>query len=126
MVKTMKARIKFWLKIFLGLPIYRVDVLVYVLNKNIKSKHPDDGLCWALHSALDCIKDNMHIKKVFPLFSPKTAKQFEANIPINSYENYWWPPEDWKGPRKDYLLWLIDQYKDDKENIRKFQVSKHI
>lgn len=122
----MKAKIKFWLKIFFGLPIYRVDVLVYVLNKNIKSKHPDNGLCWALGSALNCIKDDMSVREVFPLFSPKTAEQFEADISTNSYLNYWWPPEDWKGPRKDYLLWLIDQYKDDKENIRKFQVSKHI
>lgn len=120
MVKNMKAKIKFWLKIFLGLPIYRVDVLVYVLNKNIKSKHPDKGLCLALRSALNCIKDNMDAEEVFPLFSPKTAKQFKANIPTNSYDNYWWLPEDWKGPRKDYLLWLIDQYKDDKEDIRKF------
>lgn len=116
----MKAKIKFWLKIFFGLPIYRVDVLVYVLNKNIKSNHPDNGLCQALCSALNCIKDDMSVQEIFPLFSPRTAEQFGACIPMNSYSFYWWPQKDWKGPRKDYLLWLIDQYKDDKENIRKF------
>ena len=126
MVKNMKAKIKFWLKIFLGLPIYRVDVLVYAFNKNIKSKHPAKGLCYALSSALDCVKDNMDILEVFPLFSPETAEQFEAYIPMDSYSFYWWTEGDWEGPRKDYLLWLIDQYKDNKENIRKLQVSKHI
>ena len=119
MVKNMKAKIKFWLKIFFGLPIYRVDVLVYVLNKNIKSNHPAKGLCYALSSALDCVKDNMSVQEIFPLFSPKTAEQFGACVPTSSYRNYWWPEEDWKGSRKDYLLWLIDQYKDNKENIKK-------
>ena len=125
-MKFLAPKIKFWLKIFFGLPIYRVDVLAYALNKNIKSKHPASGLCSALSSALNCVKDNMSVQEVFPLFSTKTAEQFGAYVPIDSYSFYWWPADNWEGSRKDYLLWLIDQYKNDKEDIRKLQVSKHL
>lgn len=96
-------------------PIYRVDILRYV-----KYNHElCNGLCSAIDVSLDinlgtkfCIQKK---PQLFPKFN------FNNAIPFGASEKsaWWWRPHDWDGGRMAYLDWLIEEYKDDKEDLRK-------
>jgi len=96
-------------------PVCRVDVLKRVRN------HHDLGLCYSISDALLHFKLPPYngicdtVKYYFPLFTRKNASAFDANG-----ELYWWPCGEWipgKG-RMAFLEWLIEQYKDDKTDLR--------
>ena len=105
-------------KIKYNKPIYRVDILRYV-----KYIERSVGLCPSIRFALFRCNIQMPavIKPLVPIFFPlmdrKNAEHFNA-IPLNIY---WWPMGDWTGGRMDFLNWLIDQYKDDKTDLRKLR-----
>lgn len=96
-------------------PVRRVDVLKRVRN------HHDLGLCYSISDALVHFKLPPYsgicdtTKYYFPLFTRENASAFDANA-----ELYWWPFNEWipgKG-RMAFLEWLIEQYKDDKTDLR--------
>ncbi len=96
-------------------PIYRVYILEYA-----KYNHKFcDGSCIAIDvSLLINLETKFHIPKIpqlFPKFNINNA------IPFGAYEKigWWWRPHDWDGGRMAYLDWLIEEYKDDKEDLRK-------
>ena len=51
----------------------------------------------------------------FPKFRREVAFKFGAN----KSNDWWWEYDVWDTGRMDFLDWLIDQYKDDKTNLRK-------
>ena len=105
-------------KIKFNRPIYRVDILRYV--KYIKQR---SGLCESICSAL--FRCNIYmpteieaaVSRFFPLMDRKNAEHFNALY----HTGYWWYADDWTGGRMDFLNWLIDQYKDDKTDLRKLR-----
>ena len=96
-------------------PIYRVDILEYV-----KYNHElFEGLCIAIDiSLLINLETNFNIQEIpqlFPKFNVNNAIPFGAS----EKSSWWWRPDDWVGGRMAYLDWLIEEYKDDKEDLRK-------
>lgn len=93
-----------------GITLYRVDVLKYALE------HKKDGLCSTLGCALihfDTVTSNPKI--LFPLFTHENA------VKVANAQNwvYWWPKDIWDTGREEFLKWMIEQYKDDKTNIKR-------
>lgn len=107
-------------KIIFNRPIYRVDILRYV--KYIEQR---SGLCHSISSALSHC--NVYkttetdvgavVSRFFSLMFRKNAEHFNASYNAG----FWWPVGDWTGGRMDFLNWLIDQYKDDKTDLRKLR-----
>lgn len=99
-------------------PIYRVDIL----NHAIRHHRRNNGVCSAIDEGLYAIGINVNydaILLIFPAHNFMNASQLfgaEANA-------YWWPQGDWSGGRMEYLLWLRDQYKDDKEDLRRYKTN---
>lgn len=96
-------------------PIYRVDIL-----RDVKFNHElCDGLCTAINaSCFINLRERMKIpesSKLFPKFNINNAIPFGAS----EKSMWWWRPHDWDGGRMAYLDWLIEEYKDDKEDLRK-------
>ena len=80
------------------------------------------GLCYSINRALidygiySCVLYNtLLITKCFPKFRREEALKFGAN----KEDDWWWESDVWNTGRMDFLNWLIDQYKDDKTNLRK-------
>lgn len=97
-------------KIIFNRPIYRVDILRYV-----KYIERFSGLCHSLFVALTrCNVSIITATPPFPLMDRENAKPFNAR----SLATYWWPAGDWTGGRMNFLNWLIDQYKDDKTDLK--------
>lgn len=98
-------------------PVHRVDVL-----KRVRTHH-DLGLCYSINDALLHFKvpsyngngvcDNA--KHYFPLFTRENATAFNV-----TGELYWWPCGEWipGTGRMAFLDWLIEQYKDDKTDLK--------
>ena len=95
-----------------GLPVTRKEVLERA--KKFKSH----GLCHSIRYTLD--RYNMsHIYRVdeyFPKFVKENALQFGAD----KYSDWWWKNDVWDTGRMNFLDWLIEQYKDDKTNLRNY------
>ena len=94
-----------------NLPVTRKEVLERA--KKIRKS----GICSSLIFALEdyCIPCSLQLKMYFPQFVRMNALQFGADT---SYE-WWWEPDVWDTGRMDFLDWLIEQYKDDKTDLRK-------
>lgn len=108
-LRTLKRKVKN----FLHLPVTRVEVLEHAKELQVTCKYP--GLCHLLNSALiDYEIWWASPSTTFPKFKEEYAKHFGA-----SYHGYWWERGRWDTGRLEYLNWLIEQYKDDKTNIRK-------
>jgi hypothetical protein len=58
-------------------------------------------------------------KKLFPKLSRSNAYDFHLN---EDDDGYWWVPGDWKGGRMQFLDWLIEEYRDDKEDLRNIKI----
>lgn len=88
--------------------VYRKDILKYAL------KHHKAGVCATLWNSLwhYNIPANMHV--YLPLANLDNAKNFKAE---SRQDGYWWPLNDWTN-RIKYLKWLLEQYKDDKTNLK--------
>lgn len=96
-----------------NLPVTRKEVL-----KRAK-KLKGDGLCFSIDEALRdygiYLSNALLMTKCFPKFRREEALKFGAN----KSDGWWWEHDVWDTGRMDFLNWLIDQYKDDKTNIRK-------
>ena len=92
-------------------PVTRKEVLLRA--KKLK----ECGLCLSFCHVLNKynISHNYQYTRYFPKFVRKNALPFGANKDVD----YWWEPYIWNTGRMDFLDWLIDQYKDDKTNLRK-------
>lgn len=100
-------------KIKFNRPLYRVDIL-----RCVKYIERHSGLCSSLYFALTHCNVSINTATYpFPLMDRKNAVPFNAQ----SFTAYWWPIGDWTGGRMDFLNWLIDQYKDDKTDLRKLR-----
>lgn len=106
--KTLKRKVKN----FLHLPVTRVEVLEHA--KELQGTHQYPGLCALLNDALEYYDIWSPASTIFPKFKEDYAKHFGA-----SYRGYWWERFNWGTGRLDFLNWLINEYKDDKTNIRK-------
>lgn len=123
--KVMKLKIV-WIKFksIVHLPIYRKDILIW--TKYYYTTY--EGLCCAIESS---IRDLIHVynrpQHLIPLFSPYVVRIFHEKHGVDIrptqyiYGLYWWEPHTWElnGGRLGFLNWLIEQYKDDKTNLRK-------
>lgn len=98
--------------------VYRKDILEYTLKHyNYPSCENHAGLCISIHKAL-CYYgidiSSMAIKIIIPLFTINNAISL-----FNAKPNYyWWPKGEWNTGRLDFLKWLLEQYKDDKTNLK--------
>lgn len=93
------------------LPVTREEVLKRA--KKIKIS----GICYSLITALKDygIPYNRLLREYFPKFTRENALQFGADN-----ENvWWWIPYVWSTGRMNFINWLIEEYKDDKTNLRK-------
>ena len=84
-------------------------------------KYKNYGLCYAINRALIYYKltfstDYDIIKSIFPLFKIDNAYRIAK---ANPFKDYWWPKGEWNTGRMDFLNWLIEQYKNDKTDLRK-------
>lgn len=89
--------------------VYRKDILEYALKY-----HHTSGVCNAIWSSLLHYNLSMNINKYLPLANLHSAINFKARL---RYDGYWWPLGDWTN-RIEYLKWLLEQYKDDKTNLK--------
>lgn len=103
-------------KRFLYLPVTRLEVLKHA--KELQSTHQYPGLCALLDDALLAYNIYTFHSTIFPKFSPQYAEHFGA-LYTKYHGVYWWDRGAWNTGRLEYLDWLIEQYKDDKTNIRK-------
>lgn len=113
MTKHILISLKRKVKNFLRLPVTRVEVLEHA--KELQGTHQYQGLCFLIEDALSAYGICPFASIVFPKFSPKYARQFGAFCDYG----YWWDRGEWDTGRLDFLNWLINEYKDDKTNIRK-------
>jgi len=92
--------------------VYRKDILEYALKYNHNL-----GVCYALWRSLehyDIYENIGMIGMYLPLANLHNAKNFKAE---SIQDGYWWPLGDWSN-RTKYLKWLLEQYKDDKTNLK--------
>ena len=94
-----------------NLPVTRKEVL-----KRAK-KYQITGLCHAIIFSLNDYGIYTDHIIVFPLFDRENAKPFKADT--YHFGNYWWEKGVWNTGRMDFLNWLIEQYENDKTNLRK-------
>ena len=102
--------------------VYKKDVLEYALKYHTYNSVNYTGLCITIHNALCYYGINiglMPIRIIIPLFNNNNASTlFNADSSKNSLEVYWWPKREWNTGRLDFLKWLLEQYKNDKTNLR--------
>lgn len=93
------------------IPVTRKEVLKRA--KKIKRS----GICYSVISALRDygVPCNHWLDEYFPKFTKENALQFGAD----KDDNWWWTPNVWDTGRMDFLNWLIEEYKDDKTDLRK-------
>lgn len=75
------------------------------------------GLCYSIRDAMmyyDLIPHALDPTFCFPLFTRRQALSFGAK----EWGCYWWKPCVWDTGREAFLDWLIEQYKDDKTDLR--------
>ena len=109
-------------------PITRLDVL----QKVKRNKHLFNGLCSAIMETAGsyiqgfnyveedricdgfviCNSPDIIANKLIPKFTHENANQFNAVDMA-----YWWESGNWHTGRMDFLNWLIEQYKDDTEDV---------
>ena len=100
--------LKFIKKFFSKPTVTRVDVL-----KKAK-EHQEFGLCYAIQEALDDYDIIIRPEYIFSLFTRENALKFGADKDCP----YWWDPGVWNTGRMDFLNWLIEQYKNNKTDLK--------
>ena len=116
-LQILKAKVK----VILNLPITRVEVLKLAKAKVERNPKEYPGLCILLENTIN-MNYNIWLKDprwVFPLYNPMYAKLFGATTDIG----FWWERDEWDTGRLDFLNWLIEQYKDDKTDIRDLKTT---
>ena len=133
-------------KVAEGKPLYRRDILLIILyNKealyrcfpltkryysyrDLVVSCKQTGLCAAFVIVLTYIFKGgticyNEIVKIFPLFTLENAGSF-STYENRSYNGYWFAFGDWKtSGREAFLIWLIQQYIDDTEDIKDLVLS---
>lgn len=123
----MKLKI-FWIKFksIVHLPIYRKDLLIWA--KHYYASKDCAGLCYAIENS---ISDLMHVYNapphLIPLLNPEVVRIYHkihgVDTSTTRYNSgcFWWQQCVWElnGGRLGFLNWMIEQYKDDKTNLRK-------
>lgn len=120
----MSKLILLWKRLF-NLPVYRYDLLRYVLYYDHSL-----GICNAVWGAIltaglrevyeretadvDDSGISIQFPHILPKFTYTNAQQFNGNF---YHRAYWFPLGDWK-KRKEFIRWLMEQYKDDKTDLR--------
>lgn len=112
MSKIILKKIILWLKMHHWIPVYRKDILEYAKDIDKKGFR---GLC----GLIEFVLIRFDIVAEFPLFNEDNALLFDADIK----HLYWWKRGDWSGGRMEFLNWLIEQYEDDKEDLRKYKAE---
>lgn len=110
--------LKFWIKKTFNLPVYRKDVLERVKLFHDKYR----GLCEGIFKNIMYfnLKTNIRCNDINVEYIPKFKSNVKNyNINIIFLGGYWWNKNVWTTGRMDYLNWLINEYKDDKTNLRK-------
>ena len=116
---------KFAHKILHNEPIYRVDILRAV-KYNYRGLR-GDGICTSIskmcriHLKQNASLRDMNYKETKNLFS-KFSRSNAHDFHLDGDDAYWWRPGDWKGGRMQFLDWLIEEYKDNKENLRNIKL----
>lgn len=103
-------------------PIYRIQVLEWAKKDFMLDKY-STGLCKSIGNALEyfnlCERNSLLAHKIpffFPLFNFQNAKKLN-NADGNEY-GYWWNILGKKSDERiKFIDWLIEQYKDDKEDL---------
>lgn len=76
------------------------------------------GLCYSIQEAMAyyglSFVSLIALTSLFPLFIRTNARRFGANCS----GSFWWVPRVWDTGREDFLDWLIEQYRDDKTDLR--------
>ena len=108
--------------------VYKKDILEYALkhHRYFSIKENYGGLCITIRYALEHygITVPCMIKTIFPLFTNNNANSLFNARPFNGgpyetpYSKYWWSEGEWNTGRLDFLKWLLEQYKDDKTNLK--------
>jgi len=105
----------------LRLPVTRKEVL----QRAKKYQNQTFGLCMAIKYA--CF--DYHLKWdpdiIIPKFTNENALKFGASESNAGRLEYWWKFGVWNTGRLDFLDWLIEEYKDDKTNLRKLHIDKN-
>ena len=93
----------------LKLQVTRADLLRRA-KKKVKTRF---GLYTIIQDTINEYGLHVSAKKCFPKFTVENAEKFGAEKTFS-----WWDEEYWNTGRKEFLDWLIEQYKNDKENLR--------
>ena len=116
MIQFSLRELKRKIKNFLHLPVTRYELLQYA--KELQAAHAYRGLCHLLDDALMGYDIHpLHLDELLPKYNIEYARCFGAHYHL--YHGYWWERGRWDIGRLDFLNWLINEYKDDKTNIRK-------
>ena len=116
MIAKLYYNIKFWYKLKFNKPIYRVDILRAIKYdyRNCRSY----GICCSIINIGTCYKLKIPLTQVFPKLHYTYAIPFCND---DDYDNgYWWTRNNWIGGRMQFLDWLIKEYKNDKETIKRY------
>lgn len=112
----------YWKRLF-HMPIYRNDILRCAL-----SHYHSSGLCYAIRESLRTagVVDTVayrHLRVYFPLFTEKNSRRFNRDDFNARYftEGYWFPKYDWVR-RREFVLWLMERYKNDKTDLRTISI----
>ena len=97
-----------------NIPVTRKEVLKRA--KKLKRA----GLCFSIEEALRNYGVYTGIfRPCLVKYFPKFSKEEALNFGAEKEDSWWWECSVWNTGRMDFLNWLIDQYKDDKTNLRK-------
>lgn len=113
--------------------VYKKDILEYALKHHKYTFGENyNGLCITLIKSFNHYNINISTLRIIyylPLFNINRAILFNINRAISfnveqyyfgkiNYTYYWWPKGEWDTGRLDFLKWLLEQYKDDKTNLK--------
>ena len=113
-----------FIKRIFRLPVTRYDILKCAKKRAIKYPETYGGICNIITDTLLFdfgLSIECFLKDYFPKFTYENALKFGA-IPEHEHM-YWWKYKDWKGDRMKFLNWLIQEYKDDKTDLRELSKS---
>lgn len=116
-MKAFWAKLRFILKNWLNLPVYRKDILKYAIMHSYRNYN---DIKWALKDGLlyfgleySCYE--LSIYEVFPDFGKDVEKFSKHKVT----EDHWWDKGDWRYEQmENYFSHLIELHKDDKTNLR--------
>ena len=95
-----------------NIPVTRKEVLKRAKKLKIA------GLCFSIDEALRDYGIWVPYQ-LLTVYFHQFRREVALNFGANKFYSWWWESNVWDTGRMDFLNWLIDQYKDDKTNLRK-------